>query len=94
MEGIEFVKHYRAHLTPIVHVSASADGAHFATIAEDGTAKIFDVGNFGAFGQLPTSHRLDNRIRYDQHHTIELPAQSLLLGASPRGSIVVVSRVG
>lgn len=46
--GIEFVKHYRAHLTPITGVSASADGQLFATISEDRTAKVFDVVNFGA----------------------------------------------
>lgn len=45
--GIEFVKHYRAHLTPITGVSASADGQLFATISEDQTAKVFDVVNFG-----------------------------------------------
>ncbi|KAG6909126.1 hypothetical protein DXG01_001878 [Tephrocybe rancida] len=41
-EGIEFVKHYRAHLTPVVAVSASADGQLFATVSEDGSAKVFD----------------------------------------------------
>jgi len=46
--GIEFVKHYRAHMTPIVGVSASADGELFATIAEGESAKVFDVINFGA----------------------------------------------
>jgi WD40 repeat protein len=45
--GIEFVKHYRAHLSPIVGVSGSADGQLFASISEDGTAKVFDVMNFG-----------------------------------------------
>ncbi|KAK1229891.1 Peptidyl-prolyl cis-trans isomerase cyp15 [Marasmius sp. AFHP31] len=44
--GIEFVKHYRAHLQPIIGVSASADGQLFATVSEDGTAKVFDVVNF------------------------------------------------
>ncbi|KAK7469279.1 Peptidyl-prolyl cis-trans isomerase cyp15 [Stygiomarasmius scandens] len=44
--GIEFVKHYRAHLQPIVGVSASADGQLFASVSEDGTAKVFDVVNF------------------------------------------------
>ncbi|TFK24943.1 peptidyl-prolyl cis-trans isomerase [Coprinopsis marcescibilis] len=44
--GIEFVKHYRAHLTPVVAVSASADGQFFATVSEDQTAKVFDVVNF------------------------------------------------
>ncbi|KAG8809640.1 hypothetical protein FRC19_005103 [Serendipita sp. 401] len=45
-EGIEFVKQYHAHLVPIVGVSASADGAMFASVAEDGTCKVFDVVNF------------------------------------------------
>ncbi|ESK87163.1 peptidyl-prolyl cis-trans isomerase [Moniliophthora roreri MCA 2997] len=44
--GIEFVKLYRAHLQPITGVSASADGQLFATVSEDGTAKVFDVVNF------------------------------------------------
>lgn len=46
--GIEFVKHYHAHLAPILSVSASADGAMFASIGEDGTCKVFDIVNFGA----------------------------------------------
>jgi peptidylprolyl isomerase domain and WD repeat-containing protein 1 len=45
--GIEFVKHYRAHLAQVLGVSASADGTLFASVAEDGTAKVFDVVNFG-----------------------------------------------
>jgi peptidylprolyl isomerase domain and WD repeat-containing protein 1 len=48
--GIEFVKHYRAHMMPIVSVSASADGELFASTAEDESAKVFDVVNFGASG--------------------------------------------
>ena len=45
--GIEFVKHYRAHLTPVTAVAASTDGQLFASVSEDETAKIFDVVNFG-----------------------------------------------
>ncbi|KAL0961213.1 hypothetical protein HGRIS_006180 [Hohenbuehelia grisea] len=44
--GIEFVKHYRAHLSPVLAVSASADGQLFASVSDDGTAKVFDVINF------------------------------------------------
>jgi len=47
-QGIEFVKVYRAHLSPTTAVSASADGQLFATVSEDMTAKVFDVVNFGA----------------------------------------------
>ena len=45
--GIEFVKHYHAHLSSIVCVAASIDGQVFASLAEDGTCKVFDVVNFG-----------------------------------------------
>ncbi|KAA1132545.1 hypothetical protein PGTUg99_015889 [Puccinia graminis f. sp. tritici] len=47
--GIEFVKHYRAHLSPIVSVSASVDGMMYASVSaegEGGSIKIFDVKNF------------------------------------------------
>jgi WD40 repeat protein len=51
--GIEFVKHYHAHLAPVIGVSASADGAMFASVGEDGTCKVFDVLNFGAHARAP-----------------------------------------
>lgn len=47
-QGIEFVKHYRAHLAPVVALSCSADGSLAASISSDGTAKVYDVVNFGA----------------------------------------------
>ncbi|OBZ72282.1 Peptidyl-prolyl cis-trans isomerase cyp15 [Grifola frondosa] len=50
-QGIEFVKHYSAHLVPIIAVSASADGQLFASVAE--SVKVFDVMNFSAV--LPVS---------------------------------------
>lgn len=50
--GIEFVKHYRAHLASVVGVSASADGGLFASVGEDGAAKVFDVINFGEYELL------------------------------------------
>ncbi|EMD39875.1 hypothetical protein CERSUDRAFT_112125 [Gelatoporia subvermispora B] len=51
-QGIEFVKHYRAHLAQVVSVSASADGQLFASVAEDGTAKVFDVVNFDMINMI------------------------------------------
>ncbi|OCB88921.1 peptidyl-prolyl cis-trans isomerase [Sanghuangporus baumii] len=50
--GIEFVKHYRAHLQQVIGVSASADGTLFASISEDGTAKVFDVVNFDMINMI------------------------------------------
>lgn len=54
--GIEFVKHFRAHLSPILNLVCSADGLVAATVAADGSVgsaggqgsvKVFDVENFG-----------------------------------------------
>jgi peptidylprolyl isomerase domain and WD repeat-containing protein 1 len=57
--GIEFVKLYRTHLSPIVHVGVSEDGKSAAVLGSDvggktaggkevkGSAKVFDVENFG-----------------------------------------------
>lgn len=57
-----FVKHYRTHLTPIVALAVSDDGRSLASLGTDsigtvvvngeaqpvkGSAKIFDVENFG-----------------------------------------------
>ncbi|KAI8063215.1 peptidyl-prolyl cis-trans isomerase cyp15 [Gongronella butleri] len=44
--GIEFVKHYRAHMASISGLSLSADHELVATIAEDMALKVFDVTNF------------------------------------------------
>nr|VZI31761.1 unnamed protein product [Spirometra erinaceieuropaei] len=45
--GLEFVKHYRAHLGAIHSLAISSDGELACTVSEDKTAKIFDVVNFG-----------------------------------------------
>ncbi|WFD01568.1 peptidylprolyl isomerase [Malassezia obtusa] len=57
--GIEFVKHYRAHVAMIVGTCTSADGAYFATIAADGSAKVFDVLNYDLINmvELPYTPR-------------------------------------
>ena len=84
--GIEFVKHYRAHLQQVVGISVSSDGTLFASIAEDGMAKVFDVVNFGSL--LETSSRAPHPIlfRHDQHAETRLHSSRLLLGASQRQS--------
>lgn len=45
-QGVEFVKHFRAHSSEIVGLCVSADGSACATIGEDKTCKVFDVVNF------------------------------------------------
>ncbi|CAH7683899.1 hypothetical protein BY996DRAFT_4577369 [Phakopsora pachyrhizi] len=56
--GIEFVKHYRAHLSPILAVSASVDGLIYASVSQEGeggSIKIFDVENFDMINMLKIS---------------------------------------
>ena len=44
--GIEFVKHFRAHLAPITGIAATLDGSLLATCASDKAFKVFDVYAF------------------------------------------------
>ncbi|KAI9674452.1 MAG: hypothetical protein M1817_001790 [Caeruleum heppii] len=52
VEGIEFVKEFRAHTGEIKSVSVSSDGRSFATAGVDGTVKIFDVVTFDLLSML------------------------------------------
>ena len=45
-EDIEFVKHFRSHLGKIEDVTASVDGALYASIGNDKALKVFDIINF------------------------------------------------
>lgn len=46
-KGIEFVKHYRAHLGPVADLSVSSDGQRAATVCvEDKAIKFYDVEAF------------------------------------------------
>ena len=44
--GIEFVKHFRAHLAPLSGLTATLDGSLLATTAADKAFKVFDVLSF------------------------------------------------
>lgn len=57
VDGVEFVKEFRAHSGEIKSVSVSADGRSFATAGMDKTLKIFDIITFGM--------RSRGRRRYD-----------------------------
>lgn len=50
--GIEFVKHFRAHLGTILFVSVSATGTFCASISDDKSMKVFDVINFDMINMI------------------------------------------
>lgn len=50
--GIEFVKHFRAHLGPIVDMSVDSTGSLLCTVSTDKKAKIFDVVNFDMINMI------------------------------------------
>ncbi|KAI8471687.1 MAG: putative cyclophilin (cyp-15) [Monoraphidium minutum] len=50
--GIEFVKHYRAHLGSVDGLAASDDGSLCASVSRDGTAKVFDVLTFDMIAMM------------------------------------------
>ncbi|KAK2707823.1 hypothetical protein QYM36_015492 [Artemia franciscana] len=45
-EGIEFVKHFRAHLGSVQDLVADAGGKYLASVSSDKSLKVFDVVNF------------------------------------------------
>lgn len=45
--GIEFVKHYKSHMSSIVDISLSADDELLATTSDDMSLKVYDITNFG-----------------------------------------------
>ena len=48
-KGVEFVKHFRAHLQKITSMRATSDDSLLATTSEDQTVKIFEIINFGTY---------------------------------------------
>lgn len=50
--GIEFVKHYRAHLGAVVALDISFDGTLLATAGADKFLKVFDVVNFDMINMI------------------------------------------
>ncbi|KAG4305064.1 hypothetical protein PORY_001234 [Pneumocystis oryctolagi] len=52
VSGIEFVKHYKAHLGSIVSTCLSSDDSLFSSASSDKTLKIFDVVNFDMINEF------------------------------------------
>ncbi|GBP50529.1 Peptidylprolyl isomerase domain and WD repeat-containing protein 1 [Eumeta japonica] len=51
-EGIEFVKHFRCHLSTITNVAANCNGTLFCSASPEKTIKVFDVVNFDMINML------------------------------------------
>jgi len=56
-EGIEFVKHFRAHAGVITSMCISSNGGTLATCGEDKSIKIFDVQNFDMSFMLKVAYK-------------------------------------
>ncbi|EMR11486.1 hypothetical protein PNEG_00500 [Pneumocystis murina B123] len=52
ISGIEFVKHYKAHLGPVISTSVSTDGSLFSSVSSDKSLKIFDIANFDMINEI------------------------------------------
>ncbi|KAJ3279033.1 Peptidyl-prolyl cis-trans isomerase cyp15 [Borealophlyctis nickersoniae] len=55
-KGIEFVKHFRAHLGAIVAIDVSNDGTLLATAGADKGLKIFDVVDFDMINMIKLTY--------------------------------------
>nr|CAD7416807.1 unnamed protein product [Timema cristinae] len=51
-ELIEFVKHFRSHLGPILDLSANSNGSLLCSISSDKSLKVFDVVNFDMINMM------------------------------------------
>ncbi|KAK9907373.1 hypothetical protein WJX75_002432 [Coccomyxa subellipsoidea] len=50
--GIEFAKHFRAHMGPVKGLSVSRDGSLLVSISDDKSIKVFDIPNIDMMAML------------------------------------------
>ena len=58
-KGVEFAKHFRAHVGVIVGMDCSKCGTRVVTLGEDGSAKVFDVNSFDMIGMIQLKKKED-----------------------------------
>ncbi|CAI2293325.1 unnamed protein product [Caenorhabditis sp. 36 PRJEB53466] len=87
-EGVEFVKHFRCHLSEFAHVCANIDGTFLATVCEaDKSVKVFDIENFDMINMIKldfppkTAHWV---------HQSNDPTAHLAIAAADSGKVIVV----
>ena len=52
MAGVQFVKHFKAHLGPIVDLQSSHDGSRVCTLSSDKSLKIYEVLGFDMINMI------------------------------------------
>ena len=60
--GVEFAKHFRAHLGPVTALAVSDDGALCASISTDKTAKVRGCGGGGACAACTAGRRVRRQV--------------------------------
>ena len=55
--GIEFVKHFRAHMAPVKHMTINSNGTLMITVSDDKHGKVFDVVNFDMINILAFDYK-------------------------------------
>ncbi|CAI5441756.1 unnamed protein product [Caenorhabditis angaria] len=87
-EGVEFVKHFRCHLSDFSDISANSDGTLLATVCEtDKTVKVFDIANFDMINMI----KLDFPPRVAQWiHQPNDPIAYLAISAADSGKLIIV----
>jgi len=83
-EGIEFVKHYRAHIGALVAMVMSQDGRLLATVGEDTALKIYEVSSFDMIGMIKLKFK---PLAIEFVHTKNAPTSVLAVSCVDSGAI-------
>lgn len=83
-EGVEFVKHFRAHIGLLVGMVLSQDGRLLATIGEDTALKLFDVTSFDMICMVKLKFK---PLALDFVHRKNSPTSVLAITAADTGHI-------
>ncbi|CAP27940.2 Protein CBR-CYN-15 [Caenorhabditis briggsae] len=87
-EGVEFVKHFRCHLSEFSHICANIDGTLLATVCEaDKSVKVFDIENFDMINMIKLDFPPKTAMWVHQSND---PTAHLAIGAADSGKVIVV----
>lgn len=87
-EGIEFVKHFRAHIGALVAMVLSQDGRLLATVGEDTALKLFEVNSFDMNCMVKLKFK---PLCIEFVHKKNSPAPLVACSAADSGAIHIVS---